>query len=510
MKKLPIGIQTFAKIREDNYCYVDKTPLIAQLADQGQFYFLSRPRRFGKSLLIDTIAQAFRGNKPLFKDLYIEKHWNWDKKHPVIHIDFAEGVMKSPGRLEQRILRILTMQAEQACIKLTCSHVDDCFEELIYKLHHKTGNRVVVLVDEYDKPILDNITDTETALELRDCLRNFYSVLKAQGAHLRFVMLTGVSKFSKVSLFSGLNNLEDITLDPSFGTICGYTQKELEKIFCEYLDNVNLNQIQEWYNGYNFLSDPVYNPFDVLLYLRNRKFKPYWFETGTPTFLINLIRKKAIPANSLENIQISDSFIGSFDVDYIEPHPLLFQTGYLTIKQEKTYPGGIYYTLGFPNHEVRYSFSNALLENLSQAGTEQDKNKLNLYNTLTSGNLDGLKQIFHSFFAAIPHAWYRKNTMSEYEGYYCSIVYCYFTALGLDVRAEESTNQGQLDMAVVFKENVYIFEFKVNELTKPARAIAQIKEKKYHEKYTGKETVLIGVEFSKQDRNITRFEWEKL
>ena len=268
--------------------------------------------------------------------------------------------------------------------------------------------------------------------------------------------------------------------------------------------------MQEWYNGYNFLSEPVYNPFDVLLYLRNRIFKPYWFETGTPTFLINLIREKAVPAGSLEGMRISESFLGSFDVDYIEPQPLLFQTGYLTIKEEKTYPGGIYYTLGFPNHEVRYSFNNALLTGLSQAGPRQDKNKLELYDTLTINNLDNLKQIFHAFFASIPHDWYRKNIMAQYEGYYCSIVYCYFTALGLDVRAEESTSHGQLDMAVLFNENVYIIEFKVNELTQPARALNQIKEKKYHEKYSGRETYIIGVEFSKQDKNITRFEWEKL
>ncbi len=344
-------------------------------------------------------------------------------------------------------MRLLSMQGKQAGVTLNCTHhVDDCFEELIQELHHKTGQRVVVLVDEYDKPILDNITDPEIASELRDSLRNFYSVLKAQGAHLRFVMLTGVSKFSKVSLFSGLNNLEDITLGKRYGTICGYTEQELKTVFAEYLDDIDLDKVRYWYNGYNFLAEPVYNPFDVLLYLRNRQFKPYWFETGTPTFLIDLIVSKALPASSLASMRISDRFLGSFDVDCIEPQPLLFQTGYLTIKEELIRAGQIYYTLGFPNYEVASALNDALLLKLSKNGNVQDENKLKLLDILEQNDLDKLKAIFHAFFASIPHDWYRKNSMAGYEGYYCSIVYCYFAALGLDVRAEESTNHGQIDI----------------------------------------------------------------
>jgi len=323
-------------------------------------------------------------------------------------------------------------------------------------------------------------------------------------------MLTGVSKFSKVSLFSGLNNLQDITLDKRYGTLCGYTQKELETIFHEHLKNVDLNQVKKWYNGYNFLSKPVYNPFDVLLYLDTRQFKPHWFETGTPTFLVDLLINKSISLNSLEGMKISYRFLNSFDVDYIEPQPLLFQTGYLTIKEEKTYPGGIYYILGFPNHEVRYSFNDALLAKLCRAGTIQDENKLDLIDALDNNKLDSLKQIIHSFFSSIPHDWYRKNNISNYEGYYCSIVYCYFTAAGLEVHPEVSTSHGQIDMAVLYNNKVYILEFKVNELTSPGKALSQIKEKKYHEKYADKETYLIGIEFSKKDKNITRFEWEKI
>ena len=509
MKKLPIGIQTFPKIVAGNYCYADKTPLIARLVDEGEFYFLARPRRFGKSLLIDTIAEAFLGNKEMFSGLYLENNWDWEQQYPVVRIDFAQGILTSKKQLNASILEMLHVMATSADISLRMTETHLAFAELIRELHHKTGQRVVVLVDEYDKPILDNITDPEIAQELRDGLRNFYSVLKAQGAHLRFVMLTGVSKFSKVSIFSGLNNLIDITLDKRYGTLCGYTQQELETVFHEYLGGIDLEKVQQWYNGYNFLAESVYNPFDVLLYLRNRQFKPYWFETGTPTFLINLIINKAILTSSLENLRISDRFLGSFDVDYIEPQPLLFQTGYLTIKEEKIYSGGIYYTLGFPNREVRHSFNDALLARLSRTGAEQDENKLKLFDVLEHNDLDGLQQIFHAFFASIPHDWYRNNTIAGYEGYYCSVVYCYFTALGLKVYPETATNTGQLDMAVLFNNRVYIIEFKVNELTGPGRALAQIKENKYYEKYAGQEVYLIGIEFGKEDRNITRFEWEK-
>lgn len=510
MKKLPIGIQTFSKIRQGNYCYVDKTDLIAQLADQGEFYFLSRPRRFGKSLLIDTIAEAFQGNKELFKGLYLENHWDWQKKHPVIKIDFAQGVLKTDRQLDNTITSILNNTAEFYNISVQKQDLHLMFSDIIIQLHKKTGQRVAVLIDEYDKPILDNITNPETAQQMRDGLRNFYSVLKAQGAHLCFVMLTGVSKFSKVSLFSELNNLEDITLDPRFGTLCGYTQTELETIFQEYLNNIDLAQVKKWYNGYSFLSEPVYNPFDVLLYLRNKHFKPYWFETGTPAFLVDLLIHKMVPLNSLEDMRISYRMLNSFDVDYVEPQPLLFQTGYLTIKEEKTYPGGTYYILGFPNHEVRYAFNDALLVKLCRTGVTQDEKKLELIEALDNNHFDQLKQIIHSFFSSIPHDWYRKNDISNYEGYYCSVVYCYFTAAGLEVHPEVSTNHGQIDMTVIYKRKIYIIEFKVNELTNPDNALAQIKEKKYHGKYADRETYLIGIEFSKKDRNITRFEWEKV
>ncbi len=510
MKKLPIGIQSFSEIRTDNYCYVDKTRLIHRLNDEGKFYFFARPRRFGKSLLLDTIAQAFSGNRELFSGLYLEDHWNWEEQYPVIRIDFAESILTTRERLDDKLRQQVDGCAAQHGIHLQQKEISDRFRELIHALHNKFDCQVVVLIDEYDKPILDNITDTETAREQRDGLRNFYSVLKAQSPLLRFVMLTGVSKFSKVSLFSGLNNLKDITLDKRYGTICGYTQHELVTVFHEYLKNVDLEQVRNWYNGYNFLAEPVYNPFDVLLYLDSKQFNAYWFETGTPTFLVDLIHARKLSAISLEHLEITDVSMSSFDVDAIEPEPLLFQTGYLTILKQEQYPGGYFYTLGFPNHEVRHAFTNALLTRLSQTGTRQDDKKLALMRILESNELDKLADLFHAFFASIPNDWYRKNSIADYEGYYCSVVYCYFTALGLDVRAEQPTNQGRLDMVVRFQGRIYILEFKVNELTSPGRALDQIKKKKYYEPYQEQETYLIGVEFSRDERNITRFEWERL
>ena len=509
MKKLPIGIQTFAKISQGNYCYADKTPLIARLAEEGEFYFLSRPRRFGKSLLIDTIAEAFQGNKEFFKGLYLEGGWDWQRHFPVVKIDLAESILDSRDRLDEKLNIQLATVAGQYHITLHYQEPSDRLSELIRALHDQSGQRVVVLVDEYDKPILDNITSHDQARELRDGLRNFYSVLKAQSAHLRFVMLTGVSKFSKVSLFSGLNNLEDISLDPRFGAICGYTQAELETVFASYLDGVDLSQVKHWYNGYNFLAEPVYNPFDVLLYLRKKEFQPYWFETGTPSFLVDLVHARQLDSAGLDSIEISDVFMGSFDVDSVEPEPLLFQTGYLTIARKEAYPAGIRYVLEFPNHEVRHAFHGALLAKMGQTGPRQDKQKNALLAALENDDLDGLRDIFHAFFASIPADWYRKNQISGYEGYYCSVVYSYFVATGLDVRAEDATSHGRIDMSVHLDNKTFIIEFKVNELSKAGRALAQLKEKGYAKKYQGRDCWLIGVEFESRERNISHFELEK-
>ena len=510
--KFPIGIQSFEVIRTEGYYYVDKTPFVKMLVDEGKYYFLSRPRRFGKSLFIDTLKQAFLGKKELFKDLYLYDNWDWNVTYPVIHISFGSGVVKEKSVLEKKMDYIVSDHAEKYKVCLKKEIISDKFFELIKKLAEKYNQKVVVLVDEYDKPILDNIENPETAIEMREALKNFYSVLKDADPYLKFVFLTGVSKFSKVSIFSGLNNLKDITLHPKYGTICGYTQSELETVFADALEDVNLEEVKLWYNGYNFLSEPVYNPFDILLYLDSKIFRPYWFETGTPTFLIKLIQQKKLLLPSLENLEVGEELLESFDIDKIYPETLLFQTGYLTIKSVKRKRFTTKYTLTWPNFEVKVSFNNHLLNEFMEL-SEKEKKLDAGWDALEQANLDALKNTLYSLFASIPYDWYRKNNISEYEGFYASVVYAYFSALGVDVRVEDATNVGRLDMAVIFENKCYIFEFKVIELDESkGKALSQLKEKRYHEKYLNqcKEVYLIGIEFSKEKRNITNFEWEKI
>jgi len=261
--KLPIGIQSFHKLREGGHAYVDKTPLIVRLVDEGVYYFLSRPRRFGKSLLVDALACTFAGEQELFKGLYLEHHWDWSKHYPVVRFDFGEGVLDSRDRLDGKIRFQLDTNAAGYGLTLNETDVSNRFHELIDALARQAGQPVALLVDEYDKPILDNLEDPERATVMHEGLKNLYSVIKGLDAHLRFVLLTGVTKFSKVSLFSGLNNLEDIMLDPRAATLCGYTQTELETTFADYLGDLDLGAVRAWYNGYNFTGSAGLQPFVI-------------------------------------------------------------------------------------------------------------------------------------------------------------------------------------------------------------------------------------------------------
>ena len=512
MKQLPIGISTFEEIRTKDCYYVDKTPYVKHLVDQGKYYFLSRPRRFGKSLFVDTLKEAFTGNKSLFKELYLEENWNWDEIHPVILISFGGGVVQSRGELDESITDRLMETYNHYGLKMNKKRTSAQFRDLIIQLHKTFNQKVVVLVDEYDKPILDNISDSDKAAEIREGLKNIYSVIKDSDAYLEFAFLTGVSKFAKVSLFSGLNNLEDLSLDSFFSAICGYTQIELETVFFDKLGGVDLSELKKWYNGYNFLGELVYNPYDILLFLKNKLYKNYWFETATPSFLLKLIRKKKFFIPTLHKLMATDSLLGNFDIDKIEIETLLFQTGYLTIKETKYLGHLVQYQLGYPNYEVKSSLNDSLLSYLTDEFSEKENKKALLYEHLYSNDMNSLQALFHSFYASIPNDWYRKNTLSGYEGYYASIFYCYFAALGLDVTPEDTTNKGRIDLTLKFEGRVYIFEFKVIELiSSQGKAIDQIKTKKYHEKYINDsdEIYLIGVEFSRETRNIVNFEWER-
>ena len=508
-RKLPIGIQTFRKIREDHCYYVDKTAYIERLVSEGTHYFLSRPRRFGKSLFLDTLKELFEGNEPLFKGLAIYDQWDWSVRHPVLRLSFGSGNFKEPGNLHKEAMAQL----------VTIEKVDGCdtapayFRHLLRTLHQRTGQPVAVLVDEYDKPILDALEVPEVARANRDYLRGLYAAIKDSDAHIAFTFLTGVSKFSKVSLFSGLNNLIDITLDPHYSAICGYTEADLDAVFAPELPGLDREEIRTWYNGYNWLGEEqVYNPFDVLLLFRRRVFAAYWFETGTPTFLLETLLARGVSALALDDLLGSEELLSAFDVDHIAPEALLFQTGYLTIRRTELRGGELYYRLGYPNREVQQSLNKSLLNHLTGNPSRQVEHNARLYDLLLVNDFDSLKTLFETFFASIPYQWHTNNEIANYEGYYASVFYSYFASLGLAITVEDSSQAGRLDMAVLFNGNVYLFEFKVVERAASGAAIKQLKERDYAAKYRGRgEPIhLIGVEFSRETRTLAAFEIESM
>ena len=461
-RKLPIGIQTFREVREDHCYYVDKTAYIRRLLDEGKHFFLSRPRRFGKSLFLDTCKELFEGNEPLFEGLYIHDQWDWSVRHPVLRLDFSSGTYQGPDDLRKEVSAQLNALEEEA--EITPREDDTAparFRRLMKVLHERSGQRVAVLVDEYDKPILDALDVPDIARANRDFLRGLYSTVKFADAHIRFTFITGVSKFSKVSLFSGLNNLLDITLDPPYSAICGYTEADLERVFAPELPGLDRDEISTWYNGYNWASTSsaetlgdtkVYNPFDVLLLFRNRTFGAYWFETGTPAFLIETLFKQRISSLALDNMVSSSELLSTFDVDAIATEALLFQTGYLTIHRTERRGSRTYYRLGYPNLEVRQSLNESLLDCMTGDASHRAAHSLQLYDLLEANDFAGLKTLFHAFYASIPYEWYTNNDIANYEGYYASVFYSYFAGLELDITVEDSSSHGRLDMAVLFNE----------------------------------------------------------
>ena len=293
-KQLPIGIQTFREIREGDHYYVDKTQMALDLVQGAKHYFLSRPRRFGKSLFLDTLKELFEGNEPLFEGLYIKGQWDWSVNYPVLRFSFSTGNFSKSGYLTDNLMAQLDNLEAQFDFNSGYNTCPERLQALIQHARKKTGQPVVVLVDEYDKPILDSIADPELAKANRDFLQGFYGTIKDYDAHIKFSFLTGVSKFSKVSLFSGLNNLYDITLAPEFSSLCGYTDNDIDTVFDAELDGLDRNEIRDWYNGYNWLGEGVYNPFDILQLFKRRTFDNYWFETGTPTFLVELLFQRQV------------------------------------------------------------------------------------------------------------------------------------------------------------------------------------------------------------------------
>ena len=511
-RKLPIGLQSFRTIREGDFYYVDKTPLVRELVERGRFYFLSRPRRFGKSLLLDTLKALFEGKEELFRGLHIHPHWDWSIQHPVVRLSF-DGNYSEPGNLHSNVVSQLAMIEEDAGLEPAenCT-APDRLQTLLHRLHRTTGRQVVVLVDEYDKPILDVLDNPDLAKANRDWLRGFYGIVKGSAEHVRFVFVTGVSMFSKVSLFSGLNNLRDITLDPRYATVCGYTDNDLDQVFAPELKGLAREEIRRWYNGYHWLGqEKVYNPFDVLLLFDSRKFKPWWFRTGSPSFLFQQLMDKGVSPMELERRVTDEQLVSKFDVGDISVDALLFQTGYLTLVEEEWDGAQTFYTLDYPNLEVRQSLNQGLLSHLGRQGKETSDQGKELARLLADNDFDGFAEHLRAFFAGIPYPWHSKGDMARYEAWYAGILYACFRTIGLDLRVEDASSRGRSDMVLLHHSQVFVLELKVARGEGGAdtahllhKAIQQMQQRGYGEKYRHREEPihLVALVFGWQNRNL--------
>ena len=361
-RRLPTGIQTFREIRETDCYYVDKTAHVRALVEEGKYWFLSRPRRFGKSLLLDTVKELFEGNEALFRGLRVHPHWDWTVRHPVLRLDFS-GNRGTVETLRAGLMQQLDDVEEDLGLALPRRYDDAAarFRQLLRALHRETGRRVVVLVDEYDKPMLDALDAPDAARANRDYLHDVYSAVKSRDADVRFALFTGVTRFSKVSLFSGLNHLTDLTLAPAHSAICGYTDEDLDTVFAPELPGLDRQAIRDWYDGYCWLgAEKVYNPYDVLLLFGTRRFDAHWFETGTPTFLVRRLLDNRVSPPALDGLFASADLLGAFDGADVATEALLFQTGYLTVRDTVDVDGEAYYRLGCPNREVRQGLNRLL------------------------------------------------------------------------------------------------------------------------------------------------------
>lgn len=501
-RKYPVGIQDLSEVITGGYTYVDKTYYAYKLIDEGKFYFLSRPRRFGKSLFVTTLEYLFKAKKEIFEGLYIYDKWDWSKTSPIIKIGFSSIGHTELG-LYKAIENVLIKTAEQYEIQLEAENNSLKFEELIQKLNAKYG-KVVVLIDEYDKPIIDYIDgDIPKALENRNILKSFYSILKDADPHLKLVFITGVSKFSKVSIFSDLNNLNDITLDEKYSGICGITQEELEQNFPQELEAYGAEKIKQWYNGYHWKSgESVYNPFSLVnFFVKNGDFQNYWFFSGTPTFLMNLAKKERL--YDFESIELTQSQLDAYDIERLQLKSLMFQTGYLTIKHYDTQTR--IYELGYPNEEVRQSY----LEFLANAYADSNSDSVQILATqmhraLRELNFVKVQSIFNTIFKGIPYEiWQREN-----EHYYHALIHLTFRLLDIYVQSQVQTADGRADAIVILEKYVYAFEFKLD--GDADQALQQIKDKSYLVPYLhqGKQCIGIGLNFSKEDKKVESLVWE--
>jgi hypothetical protein len=515
-REMPVGIQDFEKLRTEGFVYVDKTEYVYNLASINRPYFLGRPRRFGKSLFLSTLKAYFEGKKELFDGLAIaglEKDWI---EYPVFYIDLNKAAYKSVQTLNVVLDAILKEYEQEWNINDISSELSIRFDNLIKKAFKESGRKVVILVDEYDKPLVNTLDNKAVNDDMRETLKGFYGVLKGADARLRFVFLTGVTKFSKVSVFSDLNQLIDISMDENFSEICGISEKELlqnfqpeiqalaerRKMSCEEV----FAELKKRYDGYHFAKESadIYNPFSLLNTFLKLDFAYYWFATGTPTFLVKMLKDINFDIKSLENgVKISADSIADYRVEHANPIPLLYQSGYLTVKDYSTMFNQ--YTLGFPNEEVKYGFFNELLYvYMPEKDTIGEFNSANFVQDLLANNVDGFMTRLRAFFAGIPY-----DLDNRKEKHFQTVFFVLFELMGQFVVVEPHFADSRADAVVMTKDTVYVFEFKIAETSTAKKAVQQIDDKGYTVPYTakGKKIVKIGVTFSKKKRGIT--DWKK-
>ena len=514
-QQLPIGISTLSEIINSHFLYIDKTEVIHRLITTNRRCFLSRPRRFGKSLLVSTIKEIFLGNKELFKHLWIgqDDKYTWEIR-PVIHLDCSTFNNSTAETLEKSLNLTLDAIAERYTINIDkATSPDDKINKLISKLG--TGLKVAVLIDEYDAPLLKHIDNPELAQTMRDVLSSFYATIKALDPYIHFTFVTGVTKFAKTSLVSGANNLDDISLSEKFSSICGYTEEEIINNFKEYIadfattkhttPDAIMHEMRTWYNGYqmsDYKTARIYNPYSVLLYLNNQKCKNYWFTSGSPAFLIKLIKKNPYVFSSIDHSNATSSTLDIFEIDKISLKTILYQAGYLTIESYNDTTR--IYTLTYPNEEVRQSLNSSLLcstLNIEDAETQIEAHALR--NALKTENIPAFQSALQSLFAHIPH-----QLHVEREAFYHALLQMICYILGADIASEVSVSTGRVDMIIHTQSTVYIFELKLNQSAEIA--LSQIKERRYYEKYltSNKNILLVGLNFEYETKHITAL-WEK-
>jgi hypothetical protein len=524
-KFLPFSVHDFPQMITGNFVYVDKTRYVYQMVRVPQaYYFLSRPRRFGKSLLVSTLGALFEGRKELFHGLWIESSdWPW-KTHPVVKIDFSEIASTDAEILEKSLLLALDQVARLHDVVLKSDLLPNKFAELIIELGAKFQERVVILVDEYDKPIISHLgkgeDELQIARQIRDLLKNFFGVMKGANvsASLRFVFITGISKFSKVGIFSDLNNLQELTMHERYAGLLGYTQEELETYFGDWIkelahekqtaDSDILAQLKDWYNGYRFTSEKlyVYNPYSIIHAFSQKRLKTFWFETATPSFLVNLIKEKNYYVPNLENLQVREATFSTYELENLKLEALLFQTGYLTIQDFD----GMLYRLAYPNQEVKTSFLSYLYDNIVEiADTTLKEQFIRLHQYLAQDEIKQFIETTNAILASIPYTQIRDQAMPEgNELYYHTVFYLMVAASGVLVHSEVLSAHGRMDMAVEFKAKVFIIALKCNQSAE--QALQQIREKRYHEKYrqSGRKIYLLGINFSTKEKAITDWRLE--